>query len=877
MYTGGKTYPLDTLRATTLFVHTASPLAVMTGASLAPVDISRFATRITQSAQECTVGLSWHDELYGVNQPRAGQVLEIKTEGVSYWIGIIQAVNDYRLKSGEKSMSITARSRDATPAWRDVKRATDIYPTATPLAYIAKQIAQAIGLTAPEISLPDTGASTVQSNVQLADLSPWAMLTTLYQPAGLEPFVDCRGRLKCISRDIQRTSDIVLADNRRLVDVSGSKSRPPLTEMSIKWLDPNLTEVAQQDRLLDRANITAGFFQLHQVRDVFFSPDKTQRARDTHMVIKQSANSGLLSFCSEEYEQDSTTAGKIKLTTSIFAPGLATAAMVTKYLAHQTPDLVQTDVVTGTGVTIPKGRLLEYAADAVIMITMMSMGTGQYEIWGTPFDYVHARNTTTAYNPNANVWEIQPQEIENDFVLNESQAQAFAIRELVYAARSAEAFNVTIVDDTRIEPGDLIEISDGTRVYVTGYSRDLTNGAPAVLSIQGFVATINTTVGATQNVSPVAYPPTPPVVFPPPGPTAPPPVFPVPVPTPPPPPAPGPPPPPPLPSIYVPDVPLPVGNSVMLTFWMNRGTGTINPGVISIDTLAATGSLAKLPTPSGDPAPLSYGWIDWNDNGGTLKTTLYVDEEKLNADCTMTASGQFAASHPEFATSHAGECDLQQRPEFPRAYQWIQQTGVGSGPISNYSIVKGAGAGPISWDVYAGNTLAQIVRQDPGGGGSFHIRTGGIFFYRVNVLQSQGQIDAPSIGAYTVFIKAVRLFTVAGDDSSIVSPLNGDADDSRDPLYLGAGAFFGNGAMLVQAIGAPSEPWLRCEFEDSTLIAEYLLEVGQSGTAPRSWTLEASVNGVVWTVVDFQQNVVWADDEGKRFTLKNQIVFGDPP
>jgi hypothetical protein len=505
MYTGGKTYQPDSKRATTLFVHTASPLDVMTGASLSPLEITRYATKITQSAQECTVGLSWHDELYGVNQPRAGQVLEIKTEGVSFWIGIIQAVSDYRLKSGEKSMTLTARSRDATPAWRDVKRATDIYPTATPLAYIAKQIAQTIGLTAAEIALPDTGASTVQSNVQLADLSPWAMLTILYQPAGLEPFVDCRGRLKCISRDIQRTSDVVLSDNRRLIEVSSSKSKPPLTEMAIKWLDPNLTEVAQQDRLLDRATITAGFFQLHQVRDVFFSPDKTQRARDTHLVIKQSANSGLLSFCTEDYEQDSTTSGKIKLTTNLWAPGLATTSVGAMLVSSYIPDGVS------FGHTIPYGRIVHDVAEAALMVTMMSMGTGQYEVWGTPFDYVHARNLTTAFNPSANVWEIQPQSIENDFVLNESQAQAFAIRELVYAARGASAYNLSIVDDTRIEPGDIIELADGSRVYVTGYSRDLANGSPAVLQITGFRADtsgintgtpINDTSGPTNTVAP---------------------------------------------------------------------------------------------------------------------------------------------------------------------------------------------------------------------------------------------------------------------------------------------------------------------------------------------------------------------------------------
>ncbi len=122
------------------------------------------------------------------------------------------------------------------------------------------------------------------------------------------------------------------------------------------------------------------------------------------------------------------------------------------------------------------------------MVVMMSIGTGQYEIWGTPFEYVHARNKTTAYNKNANVWEIKPMEIENDFVMNEDQAQAFAIRELTYEHRSATSYSVQIVDDTRIERGDIIELKDGSRVYVTGFARDLSHGSSAVLDVQGFRA-----------------------------------------------------------------------------------------------------------------------------------------------------------------------------------------------------------------------------------------------------------------------------------------------------------------------------------------------------------------------------------------------------
>ena len=40
-----------------------------------------------------------------------------------------------------------------------------------------------------------------------------------------------------------------------------------------------------------------------------------------------------------------------------------------------------------------------------------------------------------------------------------------------------------MIDDPRVELGDIIQLSDGSRVYVTGFSRDLTFGAAATLDI----------------------------------------------------------------------------------------------------------------------------------------------------------------------------------------------------------------------------------------------------------------------------------------------------------------------------------------------------------------------------------------------------------
>lgn len=478
---------IDSERSAQVWLYAdAEPLDLVTDSATGGVDLSPFATAVRQNADQTSVTLAWHHELDGAAQPAPGQLLELRLEDEQLWWGVVDAVNDYRLERGTRTLSITARSRDATPLWREVPRVTDLYPTATPLAYIARQVAYSLGLTDAEMLLPASSGYTVHSNTQLADLSGWDMLETLYLPGGYAPFVDARGRLKTYSRDVSRPADVVLTEDR-IIGVSGARSRSPLTAVRVKWLDPNLTYVEQQDQPLAQATITAGFFVSSVEQDVFFSDDQRQRASGSYMVIKQSANGGLIPVCDEEYEQSTQTSGRITLSNTYFAAGLATAGLAGVLAATQIPDTVQVGI-TGTGITIPVGRVVHGASEVAILLAMMSIGTGVYEIRGTAYDYVHTRNTAEAYDCDAPLWMQKITEIENDFVMSEDAAQAMAVRELLFQARAGTSYNLTVVDDPRIEPGDIVQLPDETKVLVTGYTRDLTRGSAATLALEGFRA-----------------------------------------------------------------------------------------------------------------------------------------------------------------------------------------------------------------------------------------------------------------------------------------------------------------------------------------------------------------------------------------------------
>jgi hypothetical protein len=477
----------DTERAVTMSMYAIGVqlLEIANGTATVDVDLTPFVSQVQQASDQLTFSLAWHLELYGAAQPKSRRPVCAKVNGDIVFIGLIETVNDYRLSTGTRTMSVTVRSRDATPAWREVPRATANYPVGTRLDVIARDVAQAL-LDPSEVLLPDITVTTSQSSTQFAQVSAWSMLETLLLPAGYTPATDALGRLRVWSRDVTRPSDIVLTEDR-LLEVSGGRSQPAVTRLQVLWLDPNLTYVEQQERVVGQANITAGFFQLKQEQDIWFSDDHTQRVKDSRMVIVQSANSGIFRVCSEEYAivglvgGEGDLHGKITLRTEVWVPALLAAFIAVK-AAGLLPDIAP----PFGGPTTPTGKRVHAALEFAVFLVMASIGTGSFEIWGVPFDYAHARNTMEVFDPDADPMSEKLQTIETDLVMNRDHAQAFASREFLFTALGANSFGVTMVDDLRVQIGDILELPDASRLFVTDFQRELSHGAPATLQVSGF-------------------------------------------------------------------------------------------------------------------------------------------------------------------------------------------------------------------------------------------------------------------------------------------------------------------------------------------------------------------------------------------------------
>ena len=71
--------------------------------------------------------------------------------------------------------------------WRNVPRVTDIYPTATPLAVIARDVAESLGLTGAEMLLPASSGYTIHSQRSSRTCPPGTCWRHCINPAAMRP------------------------------------------------------------------------------------------------------------------------------------------------------------------------------------------------------------------------------------------------------------------------------------------------------------------------------------------------------------------------------------------------------------------------------------------------------------------------------------------------------------------------------------------------------------------------------------------------------------------------------------------------------------------------------------------------------------------
>lgn len=517
--------------------------AVITGSyTETPFDLTPYVTGIKWSPEQLTFELTdpagdLHPDYGPYRDKLAPGVIMRLVEGdlrvpEAAWMvtftGRIKGQYGYSYSRAEQAWrgQVQAFYRGAEQAWKRRKITTREYTVGTDLGIAVGDILDLLGVTAPERRLPGMlGRVFYHRTNQLAQIAPWEALETLLYPAFLVPFFDGEGRLAAYWKNPAKVPDLVLPDYVKVHRIEAQpQTGEPVNKVVVKYLDSNLTEVEGEFQKLGQASITTGFFTMKEEILCFWSEDRKQRARNTQLRIIKSVNDNLLPVGSESYEEIDEYSGKITVTISVWVPALATASLAAYLAAAARPDRVQAEAtnktpvvlsapgeanltappgggpVSGTitiapgkvmttvdtGFTIPWGRIAQAATLLPILTTMMSLGSAQYEIWGTPYDLVYLEREQIAIEEGTEYWQENEVKIENDFICLAETAEACAVYELHYQRSAFQTRRLVIDDWPGLEVGDVIRLPSGANLFVTGLAKKIAPGTVPVLEVTCF-------------------------------------------------------------------------------------------------------------------------------------------------------------------------------------------------------------------------------------------------------------------------------------------------------------------------------------------------------------------------------------------------------
>lgn len=479
---------IDLERSAQVFLYRGTkPYEIRTGVGTPLLELTEYVSQVNITNNSATIKLTFQSKFFDCQyQPRMFDIVAVKVDGTWRSVTHVDQIADFTESRGSRSMTVKSRSVDGFDIFRMATVTSPVFSKGSNYTRMMEVVWDVMmQMPAEDRDLTFLYYYVPHSNVQFSEETPWDILQKIAWATNREVFITVEGVLKTYAVDTMRDSDIML-DNDQVVEFGTGKqyTKPGTSSIRLTWLDPLLKKQYQNDQILDTQTVTAGFFKLCVKVDAWFSPDHTQRAEDTYMKVKQTAN-GLfgLHVVDEDYSQVDPYHGEIRLTTPFWVPTLYVVGLATLIKTSAIPDIAP----PMGGPTEPVGRIAHGFALIAVLGTMMAIGTGTYEVYGSPYDYVHAKNYTIARATNYPELSIDNTEIESNLIVSETHAQDVCIRHLQYLFATNYEVKATIVDDPRIEIGDILQFEDGSRMFVTGFANDFTRGADASMDISGYL------------------------------------------------------------------------------------------------------------------------------------------------------------------------------------------------------------------------------------------------------------------------------------------------------------------------------------------------------------------------------------------------------
>lgn len=469
-----------------------------------PVNLTNYVQRIEYSFDRLQITLS--DDASLLFHPDAGayrtaikpgRIIRLLEgfEGLaeSEWLwtfsGTVEGTYSWSQQRGQNiQVQFSVFSRANNQAWKRRNVTSNNYTVGSDWSSMFENIAKDVMLLSDAEFNVNTpwGIPFSKNSNQVVNYPPWDALEQLSFGVKKKPWFNGKGQLSLYSTEQKRITETLADDTYLRKYEARASTSETINKVILTYLSNTLSRVDGPDQNLASATITAGFFTPSITVDAFYSDERHTRCDNPRFIVKQSANSGLLSFCTETMNKIDEFHSQIEIDVSVWAPTLATAMMAGVLAASLIPD----SVVVGlfAGITVSVGRAVEATLMVGIMLIMMCIGTGSYEIWGTPYEMVYLEEQAIALKSGVEFWQEREKEIRNDFVSTLDQAQPLVVNELHFEVMKEQPRALLLRYDPRIEPGDVIQLSSQVKIWVENVSRLVTQDSNevATMTVTGY-------------------------------------------------------------------------------------------------------------------------------------------------------------------------------------------------------------------------------------------------------------------------------------------------------------------------------------------------------------------------------------------------------
>jgi hypothetical protein len=394
-------------------------------------------------------------------------------------------------QSLRRNTDISAYGRRATPKYNkmvftgaNIGRSIDYGTVATDI------IIQQMSLSVAEYArFPSVlGRGTQFESNQIVEMAPLEAIDKILEAVGKISDFDGEGIFRTYSKDIEKAVDKTYDDLSLVQSIQIPQTDTDThNQVTIVGLDKNLSEVETEDQELARATIPVGFWRPRHRVPVFWSKDKSVRAKDTEMEIVVTVNEHLfLQIGTETYEQTSDFGGTIVVDITKYLQTLMFAIAVGMLLGALLGDV---SVFSGS-INISLGKIAWNLTMKLIMSTLALTSSGEYLIKGTILTPVYEEFATKFTRSGVPEFLINDKEIKNDFINEQNHAVDIARIELLWEHAQGESREYDVINDWEVEIGDIVFLpySGGLRIWVDSFSKTLSRGLIPIMKVTGYRA-----------------------------------------------------------------------------------------------------------------------------------------------------------------------------------------------------------------------------------------------------------------------------------------------------------------------------------------------------------------------------------------------------